>query len=137
MSIKKVISLSFLLLANIAILAHNVVCHHHNGQQSAISCTENQTHHCDENAEYNCPCTDDTHKCCVIENCLLSNSITKAGDFKLTKTVGNSFYIVANNTSACQTLQVTDLLFRQKPYLSTFHSTFLSQSLGLRAPPFC
>jgi len=52
MSVKKTISLSFLLLANVIMLAHSVVFHHHHDQTSAAVCALSQEHHCDENADY-------------------------------------------------------------------------------------
>ena len=141
MNIKKAISLLFLLFANAAILVHIVEFHHHDSQLSAVMCAENKKHHCAENTEqHKCPDSENAHKCCIIENCLLSNSITKTDDFKLTEPIVNNSYIIINNIPACQTLQITDwagLSFQQNPYVLLFYSEFVSLSIGLRAPPVC
>ena len=141
MNIKKVISLSFLLLANISMLAHAVAFHHHDRQLPAVICTENQKHHCDENTEpHNCPDTEHSGKCCTIENCLLSSPFTKADGFELTKSIANNFDIIINNIPVYQTVQIINLVglpFRQNPYVPLFYSEFIAQSIGLRAPPAC
>ena len=142
MSIKKAISLSFLLLANVAILVHVFVFHHHDSQLPAVFCTETQKYHnCDGNTgQHNCPETQNAHNCCTVENCLLNDSITKSDDFKIIEPIVNNLYIITNNALACKTFQITDLEglpFRQKPYLPSCHLQYISQSLGLRAPPVC
>jgi len=142
MSIKKAISLSFLLLANVVMLAHLVVFHHHDNQITATSCAAYQEHYCSENTEqHHCHDTKNTGKCCVNENCPLSTPFTKADDFKQIKPVFNNFdFIIINIFPTYQITQITDLVglpFRQKPYLPLFYSEFISQSMGLRAPPAC
>ena len=159
MKVKKAISLSFLLFANVAILVHIVLFHHHNSPLSASYCIANQTHHCTENTKHHCaedadrykkyPDNESTHNypdnksannCCTIENCLLSAFFTKIDGFKLTKPVVNNHDIFFYDIPTFQTLHINDLaglLFRQKPYLLLFYSAFVSQSPGLRAPPVC
>ena len=139
---KKTISLSFLLLANMIILAHSVVFHHHDSRLHIVLCDANQVHECDRRSEQhnNCPASKDKNKCCAIENCLLSVFITKDDGFKQTEPVVNNLDIILNAILACQTINITDLSglpFWQKPYLPLFYSTFVSQSSGLRAPPAC
>jgi len=164
MNIKKTISLSFLLFANISILVHIVLFHHHDSQLSAAICAENIEHRCaanncpdndkasncpDNKSATNCPDTDNAndcpdnkraHKCCTIENCILKDFITKADGFKLSKPFFDKIDFIVNINPACHTLQITDLTglpFRQKPDLPFFYDEFISQSLGLRAPPAC
>ena len=125
-SIKKAISLSFLLLVSIVILAHAVIPHHHHRGISFI-------------LEATYPEHDDLN-----ENCLLSNIYVKKSNNKqtfqlydsdydpfpciLTLFLDNSTYQIKNNVS---------LLFRQKPYLHSNHTEFIARSAGLRAPPVC
>jgi len=141
MDIKRTISVSFLLFANMVILAHSVVFHHHDCQLFAVICAEN--HNCNENAKQKNHCDHENHaknSCCVFENCLLSKPFTKADDFKLTKPIINNFDIFFIYTPANQTIIITDLTglpFRQRPYLLLFYSDFISQPIGLRAPPAC
>ena len=88
MSLKKTVSISFLLFVNMVVLAHSVIFHHHESQQPAVFCNENQEHYCDEDTgRHECPGTENAHKCCTIENCFLDNPFTKADVLKLTKPV--------------------------------------------------
>ena len=141
MSIKKAISLSFLFLVNIAILAHSVVYHHHNDQIFSVLCTANQGHHCDGTAhEHHSHDTESPSKCCAFENCLLNTLYTKADDFKLTKSIFEESNFDINTFIVNQTIQIADLSglpFRQNPDLLLLYSEYLSQSIGLRAPPTC
>ena len=140
MRIKKVISLSFLLLANVIMLAHPVVFHHHHDQMPVTECAANQEHHCDKNTEQHCHHENkSTHKCCIIENCHLDTTpFTKANSPKQIKPTFNNFVFIANTFPIYQIIQAADLeglSFREKPYLPLFCSEFISQSMGLRAPP--
>ena len=142
MSVKKAISLSFLLLANVIILVHPVVFHHHDHehQTSADVCVVNQEHHCGECTENHCPDAENTGRCCVVKNCLLNSPFTQANTYKLTKPVFNNFDFIINNIPVCQTIQITDLTglsFRQIPDIFLFYTDFVAQSIGLRAPPAC
>ena len=132
MSIKKAISLSFLLFANVVILAHSVIFHHHDSQ---IPCNENtEQHHC-------CDDTGHTGKCCDSKNCLLDTPFTRNNDSNQLLPVFNNFdFVIINIVPANQIIQITDLTglpLRQRPYPLLFYSGFISQSMGLRAPPVC
>ena len=142
-SIKKAIALSFLLLANTIILAHAIVCHHHH---DAIPITLAATHHddnCDSHdAQPIDPCNNSyCHGC--IENCSLikiyirfnnERQLFQLHDFDfdrpsytLTLFSDYSIPLIADDVG---------LPFRQKPYLLSYSTEYISQSLGLRAPPF-
>ena len=148
MNFKKAISISFLLFANIAILVHVVLFHHHESQLSAAICAENLTHQCSESTHKypandnanNYPVNERAHKCCTIDNCILNDVISKAGGYKLSEPVFNNINVIVNNNPACHSFLITYLTglpFRQKPYQPFFYDDFISQSLGLRAPPAC
>ena len=132
MRVKKVISLSFLLLANVVMLAHSVIFHHHDNPMSVVLCAEDHEHHC--------PDTETPSKCCTFQNCLLGAPYTKADDFKPIKQGFDNFEFIVIISSSNRITPITDLTglpFRQKPYLPLFYSEFVSQSMGLRAPPAC
>ena len=159
MDVKKAISLSFLIIANAAILMHIVMFHHHNSALAAAFCVANQTHCCTENTQHHCtgnadrnntcpsdenahndPCNKCANNCCTIENCLLNAFITKIDGFKLTEPAANSLNIFIHTIPTFLTHHINDLAglpFRQKPYIPLFYTTFVSQSPGLRAPPVC
>ena len=141
MKIKKTISLLFLFLVNMIILAHSVVYHHHNDQMFVVLCTVNQGHHCDGTAHnHHGEDAENTNRCCASEDCQLNTLYTKADDFKLTKPIFEESNFDINTLIVNQTIQIADLTglpFRQNPDLLLLYSEYLSQSIGLRAPPTC
>lgn len=146
---RKVVALTFLLLANIIILAHAVVPHHHHNQ---VPVALNVAHHeHDSDAIYDHHHHDDTapaehngnsHGHGGIEECLLEKAFIRIGndnqafqslDFDLLPCIISLF-------SGYSTPKIADdvgLPFRQKPYLLSYHTEYISVSLGLRAPPIC
>ena len=141
MTTKKVLAFSFLLIANISILAHTVLFHHHENPVSVDVCAESYKHCCsDNNKEKQNHSAEHTNKCCVFDNCILNNPFTITDNYKQIKPEFNSFFTVKNIGAFDGITQITKLdglPFRQKPYLLLFYTEFISQSMGLRAPPVC
>ena len=124
MSIRKVISSSFLLLVSIVILAHAVVPHHHNGI-SLITGAVPDEH-------------DDIHENCLLSKVYLRLSSDKQTvrllDFVFDFFSGCSLSLFSDNS----TFQIKNddvMPFEQKPYLQSNHTEFIARSTGLRAPP--
>jgi hypothetical protein len=139
MSIKKAISLSFLLFANVMMLAHGAIPHHHYEQAEVCffdshrkDCKEEHNHEHEKNLKFNTCCIDNVytrdhsnaktpcrlHKKCSCEQVLYAlplNAALSAQDF----------------------VDETITHFRQNSYVLLFYSEFISQSMGLRAPPSC
>jgi hypothetical protein len=150
MSIKKAVSFSFLLLASMILLAHSLIPHHHHNQipvalnianhEHGSDATHDHHHHDDAApAEHN----DNSHGHEVIEDCLLEKAFVRIGsDRQAFQTLDFNFDLLPCLLplfSGYSISQITDngLPFRQKPYLQSFHTDYISQSLGLRAPPVC
>lgn len=121
-SVKKAIVLSFLLLASTMILAHAIVPHHH-------SDVDNCNHsHCHGN----------------IKNCSLATVYIKFNnDKQICQTLDSNFdsfpcfLALFPNYSTSSSLAIDlGLPDKQKPYLSSYYTEYISQSSGLRAPPF-
>ena len=136
---KRVISISFLLLANVIILAHAVIPHHHHDGLIFLLTAAHQEHddH-DGEQDHTCnypPCHDGA------EECLSSTLFVKLDqnkqlfqqDFEILPCVFSLFL----DYSIPQIVDNVGLPFRQKPYLIFYHTEYISQSLGLRAPPIC
>jgi hypothetical protein len=138
MSIKKIISLSILLLANLVMLAKPVVCYY---QNTLTECVAHQAKDCCKPTKQdNCSNTKSTQKPCDTQKCVLKNLFLQESNNKLLKPVFNSFDIITGCISDYQTIQSSDLtllLFQQKPYVPLIYSNFISQTFGLRAPPAC
>jgi hypothetical protein len=140
--IKKTTAVAFLMLANILILAHTVVPHHHHEKQV---CLENS--HCihdgltpehDNNRDSHSHDGENNHDDCVLKTPVVVFSNQWKPDFKY------------NNTADCSDLDIFhyNLLISSTKYmipvLSSFiservtddsYSSLVSASLGLRAPP--
>ncbi len=148
---KKAVALTFLLLANIIILAHAVVPHHHHNQvpvalntshhEHSSDATHDHHHHDDTvPAEHN----DNSHGHGGIEDCLLEKVYTKVGsDRQAFQTLDFDFNLLPciipliSGYSVPSIADDVGLPFRQKPYLLSYHTEYISVSLGLRAPPVC
>lgn len=146
---KKAVALSVLLLANIILLAHAVIPHHHHNQILVIVCgnhhehdgvTEEHRHHAATHPVSQC--TDpDGHCHGAVEDCSLTKIIVRIGndrqaiqhiDFELSPCMpAFPVHPITTITS------LESLPFRQKPHLPLFYTDYISQSLGLRAPPAC
>ena len=127
MRAKKVISVSFLLLANVILLAHAILFHHHD----------------DDDAQHVGQCHA-SHCHGSIEGCTLSILYVSIDNNQPTVQLLNSYFDLwptfFSPLSDYSTPPIADdvgLPFRQKPFLISYHSDYLSQSLGLRAPPAC
>ncbi len=137
---KRAVTFIFLLLANIALLAHAVVPHHHHGGSiTFILCSHcndcgKACHHNHEAGQHD----DSTEDCPLKEGYIRADSCKQvvsadSGDDTQLSDDLPLFYFDS-------VIKVTDcgyLHFRQKPYLFFYHTTFISEALGLRAPPVC
>ena len=143
MNIKKTISLFILLLANVIMLAQPVVRYiqHHNNQELTVECSTNPNSNCCKHTEQqNSPNTTPEKKCCDTGKCLLRNLFLEEISIKLPKPIFNDFDFIISDILACRIIPITDftgLPFRYKPYIPLFYADFVSQSIGLRAPPAC
>ncbi len=146
---KQAITLSFLLLVNMIILAHVIIPHHHNKVPVALTSLH---HEHSGNAMYKhhhqdtVPVEHDGnhHGQDVVEDYLLQHVFSRLGNNKQTcRSLDFNFdllYCIVSLFSEYSIPQITDndgLPFREKPYLLSFHTEYISVSLGLRAPPIC
>ena len=142
-SLKKAIAISFLLFANTIWLAHAIIPHHHHNGLIFILTTAHQAHDCnshddnDAHSDGNC----DYPLCnSGIENCELATIYAKFDSDK--RIVSDNLdllpvvFALFSNDDIPQITDDTGLPFRQKPYLIS-HTEYISQSIGLRAPPAC
>ena len=126
---KRAISLSFLLIANVILLAHTVVPHHHH--ENVSICFSQTTHHEHEG-------NPSSEKCCVIDNDYTpaENKLKTACHIHIKCNCGQIlFALVSNSLNIQDFADDTIIHFRQNPYIPLFYSKFISQSIGLRAPP--
>jgi hypothetical protein len=131
MSIKKAISLLFLLFANAVILVHATIPHRHHSEPASIcffntyceDCSKAYNHeHALTDSEYNTPKGKCTKSCCHSHiNCNCEQGL----------------YTLISNTLNIQDVDGTIICFRQKPCIPILYSELISQSIGLRAPPAC
>lgn len=149
---KKVIALPLLLLANLVILAHAIVPHHHHDKivvsicdflsiEDALEHTHSDHHHGQEKGHEHTG--HDLGEECLLNELYIrasSNqnlSASHSGDFDLSNShLDFPLYFCEFN----QQIDLTDygeLPFRQKPYVYSYHTYYITHSLGLRAPPVC
>jgi len=141
--IKKRTAIFFLLLANIVILAHAVIPHHHHENQICVEINKCQTN-CDAH-QHSISQKDCHHQgqnnsaCCVLKQVVYLPSNHENHDFKCLNSTdkhlfANNFLTVLNNPElflfAPKTVSKTQIQLK-----NSFQITFVSASVGLRAPP--
>jgi len=149
--VRKSIVLSFLFFAKLMILAHAIVPHHHhNGLIFTIiaahhehDCNSHNDHQRCKDAQSDGKC-DYTHCNEDFENCVLTMMFVKSCNCRQTFLLHHcSFdalpfvFTLLADYSAPQIDDDVGLPFRQNPLLPSYLSEYISQSLGLRAPPVC
>jgi len=132
MSIKKTIALTFLLFAGTVILAHSVIPHHyHNGIPFVTVHHEYDGNLHDRHPHNQKESIDDCFFATVYVRLNNDQQITIQSldfDFDLLPcflTLFSDYFICKIEKS------------QHKPYLLPYHIEYISQSLGLRAPPVC
>lgn len=124
------------------ILAHAVVPHHHHNKifVSVVSLLgddmlqefnhHGKTHHHDK--------SDNSEECLINEVCAAAFRVNDDGYTVQHQTYPDLDFLslfICDYPSEILCFQVFP--FRQKPYLEFNHTVLITQSLGLRAPPFC
>ena len=143
---KKTIALLFLLLANLFLLAHNIAPHHHHGEM--VTCFDthrndlneacNHEHHDIQTQQHEHEENSSSDKCCNIDNSYFptENKINISCEIHTKCDCVQAFILTSYTLNMQDFIDDTIIHFRQNPYVPIFHSDFISQSLGLRAPPF-
>ena len=128
---KRALSLSFLLLAGIFILAHAVIPHHHHDGIPVFVAHNEQ--------EGNIP-NHDTYEywLSTMGKARLGNDkqIYHSLDFEFDFDLLPCSLILFSDDTAPQINDDVDLLFGHHPYIH-YHTEFIACSKGLRAPPVC
>ena len=142
----KVIQLSFLLLANIILLAHAIVPHHHHEDEGLCffetrcpmdeeACSgenhDTQTAHHEHNQF---PSSD---QCCLIDNAYAPAINEIKTSCSQHEKCDCRYTLISNILYTCDTCDEPIIHFRQNPSVPHFYSEFIAQSIGLRAPPAC
>lgn len=151
-SMKKAIGIGLLLLANMVLLVHAVIPHHHHNHlfsSCEISFHRHEAvHHCQhlqgksdisENFQ-------DTPKKLSLEDCQLDNiyirfvdenNLLETSEFHSDADVRFLLTLYSIENSIQIESDPPPLSFRQKPHSESLYTNYTSQSKGLRAPPYC
>ncbi|MDR2927747.1 MAG: hypothetical protein LBV41_06060 [Cytophagaceae bacterium] len=131
MSIKKVISLTFLVLASMVMLVHLFIPHHHHSQNSVAVCTN---HHEDTDADNHCQ---DAVDDCFMQQAYVKNMEDNRLTFQTPDFALTLCYLSLFAENLILPIDDDCLPFKQKPFSPLFYTDYVSQSIGLRAPPAC
>lgn len=142
-SMKKAISIFFILLANVAILAHAVVPHHHHNKIFAAivnvldgEAQDTLNHHHDGAH----PHETNPEECTINETLVAAASRLQKDnslDFGAFDFDSHLDLFVTDIVAAAVPEPVGDLPFIPKPYIAGNHRDFVARAIGLRAPPAC
>ena len=147
---KRIIGLSLLFLANIVVLAHATIPHHHHGRVIVSICNilsiDDALNHKHENC-HSGQHNEHEHKHSehpLSEDCVL-NELYARSNVSSANSNGSDFtnfqldfpLVCHDVIPLIEIRDYGELPFRQKPYLNSYHTHYITHSLGLRAPPFC
>jgi hypothetical protein len=157
---RKVVAISFLLLANIILLAHTFVPHHHH--EGAAICFSSHQHDYDQNRNHNIDdCTHPSHHehspacghnhqegdgcpsdCCNISKDVYARILEDDEIFSLLNLFSWSdrgvdliYYFSNENFDNSPLSGIYGLPFRRAPYLPSYFTNYIIGSFGLRGPP--
>ena len=152
---RKAVAISFLLLANIVLLAHAFIPHHHH-EGIPICFSSHKHNHIHDADDSDCThpshhepgpgCTHSHHggDCCPNDSCPISKDIYARVleddetfpifDFPEGETE-SIFYVSNEDIIKLPIPGLYGLPFRQKPLLLSYFSEYIIGSLGLRGPP--
>lgn len=136
--IKKLTAFSFILIANLVLLAHAVLPHHHHEQQVCIERT-----HCVEDVTIHSLNSTDNHQhdgsdstTCVLKQAVIIPSSQTRFINNCDNCSDNHIhdYIILSNLGYEHTQFVSEIV-THIPEFPSFYTTFVTPTLGLRAPP--
>lgn len=138
---KRTIAFIFILLANISLLAHAAIPHHHHTSVGicfhsthCTDCKDTDKHSHDANHQHD---DGDAKEACMLNEMYARFDNKPIVDSNLGD---ETQYPVILLFSAIPSTPITDpggLPFRQKPYLLSFYTDPVPLPFGLRAPPVC
>ncbi len=146
---KRSIAIAFLFFANIVLLAMAVIPHHHHGEAICFvksHCEQEDNHdkacHYQDNSQ---PLHGHEHSqdanCCRVADWVLTNvdvnSKHECFGHCATCGIDNGLFVAILPELQDLSVQSVRLPCRQIPVIETYLCLFVSQILGLRAPPLC
>lgn len=141
---KKAIYVSLLLFANIIMLAHAVVPHHHhNGFIVALLESDHDKNHGHDHDHHhssnphNHDSNESSEQCALNEAYTRSDNDLKFGCYKNYDYGSAKYFVSQAGINKFSFVNDYGLPFRQKPFIASYRSIFSSGSIGLRAPPVC
>lgn len=137
--IKKLTAFGFILIANMVMLAHAVLPHHHHEQQVCIErkhCIDDATTHTHNSAEHNHQHDGTDNTACALKQAVIiptsQDKFLKSCD-NCTDNHYHDFYILS--TFGYVFSEPVSEVVRYIPEFSSFYITFVTPTIGLRAPP--
>jgi hypothetical protein len=137
---KQFASIVFLLLANIILLAHDVIPHHHHEENICFehhSCAAGHAHDSESQEQ---PTSDDEETCCILAEMVIFTPASHSFEINCPccendqNPVNFDFSFIPTYSFAGSDLS-DQYPFRQKPYRINYSLSPANQLHGLRAPP--
>ena len=142
---RRALAISFLFLANIVLLAVVVVPHHHHEDMICFTVSHCGGHEHDTDCSHDEQQPSHTHEhhsdvnCCSIEEWVLPNIAPghKHQCHCFCTACNNDLFVAILPDFSEPNIKSVSLPFRQAPTTESYLCIYVSQTLGLRAPPFC
>jgi hypothetical protein len=137
--LSKIVSIALLVIANLILLAHDVIPHHHHDEHVCYEHGSCAAHHSND-SENDKRSSDEEEACCSLADLLIipANSRLEEIAFSCYTSIDDSEnhnLALLKNAAFNNAQLLLPLFFRQHPQKSIFFLAFASLSAGLRAPP--
>jgi hypothetical protein len=137
--LSKVVSITLLVIANMILLAHDVIPHHHHDENVCYEHGSCSAHHSNDSEDEK-RSADENEACCSLADILIIPANSRFDEISCSCCTTNHHsenhnLALLNSAEFDNAMLLPPLLFRKHPQKSNFYFAFTSLSSGLRAPP--
>lgn len=137
--LSKIVSITLLVIANLILLAHDMIPHHHHDDHVYFEHLTCAAHHSND-SENEKRSADENEACCSLADLLIIPANSRFDEISCSSCtpvldLGNHNLSLLQSADFEGVILLPPLLFRQHPHKSNFYRAFTSLSAGLRAPP--
>lgn len=137
--LSKVVSITLLAIANLILLAHDVIPHHHHDDHVCYEHGSCAAHHSND-SENDKRSSDEEEACCSLADLLIIPANSRFDELNCSHCTsildsGSHDLVLLKTAEFDKTRLLPSLHFRKHPQKTNFYRAFTSLSAGLRAPP--
>jgi cell division protein FtsL len=131
----------FVLLANMVLLAHAVIPHHHHQQQVCVEsthCLNDEYAHTHESSQHNHHHDGSADNCCILKQAVFITTVQlRLSDSNNTCLDNHTLNFIILSDFGFDEFYSLSVIASCIPEISFTITSYVTKTLGLRAPPIC